>query len=52
MTKAPSDPEPEPKAAAAAARREAILRAAFDVFVEKGFEAATTLEIVRRARTS
>ncbi|PPQ44716.1 TetR/AcrR family transcriptional regulator [Rhodopseudomonas palustris] len=34
------------------ARRAAILQAAFDVFVEKGFEAATTAEIVRRARTS
>jgi AcrR family transcriptional regulator len=34
------------------ARREAIMRAAFDVFVEKGFEAATTAEIVRRAKTS
>ncbi|MCG6204703.1 TetR/AcrR family transcriptional regulator [Rhodopseudomonas sp. HC1] len=33
-------------------RRGAILQAAFDVFVEKGFEAATTAEIVRRARTS
>jgi AcrR family transcriptional regulator len=33
-------------------RREAILQAAFDVFVEKGFEAATTLEIVRRAKIS
>lgn len=33
-------------------RRAAILQAAFDVFVEKGFEAATTAEIVRRARTS
>jgi AcrR family transcriptional regulator len=35
-----------------AERREAIMRAAFDVFVEKGFEAATTLEIVRRAKIS
>lgn len=34
------------------ARRAAILQAAFDVFVQKGFEAATTAEIVRRARTS
>ncbi|ABD04809.1 transcriptional regulator, TetR family [Rhodopseudomonas palustris HaA2] len=33
-------------------RRAAILQAAFDVFVEKGFEAATTAEIVRRAKTS
>ena len=33
-------------------RREAILEAAFEIFVEKGFEAATTAEIVRRARTS
>lgn len=33
-------------------RRSAILQAAFDVFVERGFEAATTAEIVRRARTS
>jgi AcrR family transcriptional regulator len=33
-------------------RRAAILQAAFEVFVEKGFEAATTAEIVRRARTS
>ncbi|RJF77071.1 TetR/AcrR family transcriptional regulator [Rhodopseudomonas palustris] len=33
-------------------RRGAILQAAFDVFVEKGFESATTAEIVRRARTS
>ncbi|MFC0240827.1 TetR/AcrR family transcriptional regulator [Rhodopseudomonas telluris] len=33
-------------------RRAAILQAAFDVFVEKGFDAATTAEIVRRARTS
>lgn len=28
------------------------MRAAFDVFVEQGFEAATTAEIVRRAKTS
>jgi AcrR family transcriptional regulator len=28
------------------------MRAAFEVFVDKGFEAATTLEIVRRAKTS
>ncbi|MGX7745353.1 TetR/AcrR family transcriptional regulator [Rhodopseudomonas parapalustris] len=33
-------------------RRAAILQAAFEVFVEKGFDAATTAEIVRRARTS
>lgn len=33
-------------------RRAAILGAAFEVFVEKGFEAATTAEIVRRAKTS
>lgn len=33
-------------------RRSAILQAAFDVFVEKGFDAATTAEIVRRAKTS
>jgi AcrR family transcriptional regulator len=33
-------------------RRAAILGAAFEVFVEKGFEAATTAEIVRRARIS
>ncbi|WP_322514659.1 TetR/AcrR family transcriptional regulator [Rhodopseudomonas palustris] len=33
-------------------RRGAILQAAFDVFVEKGFDAATTAEIVRRAKTS
>ncbi|RED28559.1 TetR family transcriptional regulator [Rhodopseudomonas thermotolerans] len=33
-------------------RRAAILQAAFDVFVENGFEAATTAEIVRRARVS
>jgi AcrR family transcriptional regulator len=33
-------------------RREAVMQAAFEVFVEKGFEAATTLEIVRRAKTS
>jgi AcrR family transcriptional regulator len=44
---------PNAKAAhAAAQRREAIMRAAFDVFMEKGFEATTTLEIVRRAKTS
>ncbi|WP_047308004.1 TetR/AcrR family transcriptional regulator [Rhodopseudomonas palustris] len=33
-------------------RRAAILQAAFEVFVEKGFDAATTAEIVRRARIS
>jgi AcrR family transcriptional regulator len=33
-------------------RRAVILHAAFDVFVEKGYEAATTAEIVRRAKTS
>jgi AcrR family transcriptional regulator len=33
-------------------RRAAILQAAFDVFVENGYEAATTAEIARRARTS
>ncbi len=33
-------------------RRDNILSAAFMVFTEKGFEASTTLEIVRRARTS
>jgi len=33
-------------------RREAVMKAAFEVFVEKGFEAATTLEIVRRAKIS
>jgi AcrR family transcriptional regulator len=33
-------------------RRAAIMQAAFEVFVEKGFEAATTAEIVRRAKTS
>lgn len=37
---------------AAVQRREAIMRAAFEVFVEKGYEAATTLEIVRRAKIS
>ncbi|KIZ47500.1 MULTISPECIES: TetR/AcrR family transcriptional regulator [Rhodopseudomonas] len=37
---------------AAAGRREAIMAAAFEVFVEKGFEAATTSEIVRRAKIS
>src|SRR5262245_14732128 len=35
-----------------AARREAVLVAAGAVFFEHGFEAATTLEIARRARTS
>lgn len=35
-----------------AARRAAILDAAGCVFTEKGFEAATTLEIARRARVS
>ena len=34
------------------ARRAAILAAAGSVFAEKGFEAATTLEIARRARVS
>jgi AcrR family transcriptional regulator len=34
------------------ARRQAILAAAGAVFFERGFEAATTLEIARRARTS
>lgn len=33
-------------------RRSAIMTAAFEVFVEKGYEAATTAEIVRRAKTS
>jgi AcrR family transcriptional regulator len=33
-------------------RRETILAAAASVFFERGFEAATTLEIARRARTS
>src|SRR5262245_55479538 len=33
-------------------RREAILAAAAAVFFERGFEAATTLEIASRARTS
>ncbi len=37
---------------AASSRREAIMAAAFEVFVERGFEAATTAEIVRRAKTS
>jgi len=37
---------------AVAERRAAIMQAAFEVFVEKGFAAATTLEIVRRAKTS
>lgn len=37
---------------AEAARRAAILGAAGFVFTEKGFEAATTLEIARRARVS
>lgn len=35
-----------------AARRQAILSAAGAVFFERGFEAATTLEIASRARTS
>lgn len=39
-------------AGAADERRAAIMQAAFDVFVEKGFAAATTLEIVRRAKIS
>lgn len=33
-------------------RRAAILRAAGEVFTERGYEAATTLEIATRARTS
>lgn len=37
---------------ARAARRKAILEAAGAVFFERGFEAATTLEIAKRARTS
>jgi AcrR family transcriptional regulator len=37
---------------ALAARRNAILDAAGAVFFERGFEAATTLEIAKRARTS
>src|SRR5262245_50501627 len=37
---------------AASAREEDILRAAFDVFTEKGFHGATMLDVASRARAS
>ena len=36
----------------ASAREEEILRAAFDVFTEKGFHGATMLDVASRARAS
>lgn len=48
MSKAPANMQES----ADSGRRAAIMAAAFEVFVEKGFEAATTAEIVRRAKTS
>jgi AcrR family transcriptional regulator len=47
-----TDTDDKPLTEAAVARRTAIMNAAFAVFVEKGFEASTTLEIVQRAKTS
>jgi AcrR family transcriptional regulator len=45
-------PRSKPTTEALAARKEAILKAAGQVFLEQGFERAATLEIARRAKTS
>jgi AcrR family transcriptional regulator len=45
-------PGNKPTSRARAARKETILTAAGQVFLEQGFEGATTLEIANRAKTS